>query len=507
MQIIISYKKNNCLLKLICPLVLLIIPQACSFNNTISNNSSDFPYSENYTYEDEKCSIHIAPCLNQRLNKKFFGSYIVKLDILPLFIRIKNKTKNTICFQQEDISLFIEKSMILYPEKSSNVSKKIYERTYDQYPVLYKKLNQGVDNILKSPPSTTSPAFNGCFVGLFFFKKIFSKTSVPIRSSSIENTILDISKIEPLSEIEGFIFFVFEKDQLHHKMLEQHVQFFINIKLLNSTYECNFSAMKEVCSFISIDKVNKKNYAQKINSKEMLNYYKFKCRNYALIINIDTYKHWPSFNNFTNETKQLSNILSKKYGYTVHLINNRNATREAILEQLNNYKKLLQSNNSLLVYFSGHTGIDKSGQTYWIPEESKLRNSTMWIPTHEISTRLKKIKSKKILIISNGLFSDSIKKENYNSLINQSPIDLSFNKKTRYVICNNNFLKANHNKEKRNFKKLLIRTFKKVNKSFFTANQFSRELKKANNNIEFKIIRDSAHQGGAYYFFNKKNKN
>ncbi len=173
--------------------------------------------------------------------------------------------------------------------------------------------------------------------------------------------------------------------------------------------------------------------------------YKNLGNDYALIIGINNYEHWPPLQTAANDAKGLYQILSERYGYlpgNIRLRTNEAATQAALIQDLREIAAGLGENDNLLIYFAGHGQMDDlTSDGYWIPADGKLQEPTSWITHSSIKAVLssEKVRAKSVMIIADSCYSGSLLRGGPSSL---SPQDLDYQarlmelarKKSRQII-------------------------------------------------------------------------
>jgi hypothetical protein len=126
---------------------------------------------------------------------------------------------------------------------------------------------------------------------------------------------------------------------------------------------------------------------------------------YALIIGNNNYKNLPDLKTAVYDAKKIKEVLLSQYGFTqVDLI--LDGTRSQILDKLYEYRKKLKFHDNLLIYYAGHGEIDRSiGEGYWQPIDAEADNPTNWIDNNTITSYIKGIKAKHVLIIADSCYS------------------------------------------------------------------------------------------------------
>jgi Caspase domain len=130
-------------------------------------------------------------------------------------------------------------------------------------------------------------------------------------------------------------------------------------------------------------------------------------RYYALVIGINNYLYAPKLKTAVSDAQAVADVLRQQYGFDTRILTN--ATREQIIHALSDYRHTLNENANLLIYYAGHGVYDKDAEkTYWLPTDGETRDSSNWIIADEITTDIKVIPARHILIISDSCYSGGI---------------------------------------------------------------------------------------------------
>jgi uncharacterized caspase-like protein len=123
----------------------------------------------------------------------------------------------------------------------------------------------------------------------------------------------------------------------------------------------------------------------------------------ALLIGNDHYKYVTPLETAVNDARAIEIVLHDRYGFETTLLTD--ASRGQILAALSLYRRTLNSESSLLIYYAGHGYSDKLvDKTYWWPVKAQPDDVSEWISADDISTSLKAIPARHILIISDSCF-------------------------------------------------------------------------------------------------------
>ncbi len=139
-----------------------------------------------------------------------------------------------------------------------------------------------------------------------------------------------------------------------------------------------------------------------------------------------------------NDARALNDVLKTKYNFETELL--LNATREEILDKMQDIASKLNRKDNLLIYYGGH-GMDIQEQEigYWLPIDADKEKRSKWINTQSVADEIKYAKAKHILLIVDSCFSGSLTKStsaNKNKKIKKG--DKKYNvlskKKARWLI-------------------------------------------------------------------------
>jgi len=83
-----------------------------------------------------------------------------------------------------------------------------------------------------------------------------------------------------------------------------------------------------------------------------------------------------------------------------------NATRNAILTAMNEYRRTLPQTSNLLIYYAGHGHHDPdTDKAYWLPVDAQSDNNDNWVSADDITADVKALPSLHVLIISDSCYS------------------------------------------------------------------------------------------------------
>src|SRR5947209_16528260 len=130
-------------------------------------------------------------------------------------------------------------------------------------------------------------------------------------------------------------------------------------------------------------------------------------RYYALVIGNNAYTTLPKLKTAESDARAVAALLQDTYGFETKLL--LNATRQQISAALYTYRHELAPEASLLIYYAGHGYNDKdAAKTYWLPVDATLDDNSNWIIADEITTAIKVIPAKHVLVISDSCYSGTL---------------------------------------------------------------------------------------------------
>ena len=128
---------------------------------------------------------------------------------------------------------------------------------------------------------------------------------------------------------------------------------------------------------------------------------------YALIIGNNNYLHAPKLETAVSDAIAIEKILSQKYSFKTRLL--LDATRKDILNAINDFRRILEENDNFLVYYAGHGEYDRvADKAYWLPVNAEQENPVDWIMADDITSNIKRLASKHVLIMSDSCYSGAL---------------------------------------------------------------------------------------------------
>jgi hypothetical protein len=231
---------------------------------------------------------------------------------------------------------------------------------------------------------------------------------------------------------------------------------------------------------------------------------------YALVIGNNHYTALPKLKTARNDAQMVSHLLKNNYGFQVTLL--LDAKRSDILSKLAKLRVTLSNKDNLLIYYAGHGFLDKEGdEGYWLPVDATKDNEINWISNSSITTQLKAMEAKHVLIIADSCYSGKLGRDVH--IVRRTPDYYSriTQKRTRSVIASGGLEpvadsggKGNHSV----FASAFISALQGNNSIIDTSELFASIRRpvvlNADQTPEYADIRKAGHEGGEFVFIRDK---
>lgn len=232
---------------------------------------------------------------------------------------------------------------------------------------------------------------------------------------------------------------------------------------------------------------------------------------FALIIGNNDYQYLPKLQTARKDARDLDTILKQKFGFKTELL--LDSTRKQTLDAINKIRKTLREDDNFLIYYAGHGEFDKSAnKAYWLPVDAEIDSDSEWIIVDTLTSNLKRISSKHILIVADSCYSGT--------LTRKAITDLSSSKKRNKFLQkmmkrNSRTLLASGGNEPVSdsggdghsiFAQAILDGLQDMESNIFTAEElFYEHIKEivagSSEQIpEYNTIRNSGHKGGDFIF-------
>jgi hypothetical protein len=128
---------------------------------------------------------------------------------------------------------------------------------------------------------------------------------------------------------------------------------------------------------------------------------------HALVIGNNEYRTLPKLKTAEADAREVAALLKEFYGFETTLL--VNATRQQIVSALSGYRRRLGPEANLLVYYAGHGINDKDAdKAYWLPVDADRDDTSNWIIADEITTALKVVPARHVLVVSDSCYSGTL---------------------------------------------------------------------------------------------------
>jgi uncharacterized caspase-like protein len=233
---------------------------------------------------------------------------------------------------------------------------------------------------------------------------------------------------------------------------------------------------------------------------------------YALVIGNNVYKNVPPLKTAEADAKAVEGILREQYGFQTKLL--LNATRQQIIAALNSYRRELDADANLLIYYAGHGVNDKEiDKAYWLPVDAELNDNSNWISADDITSNIRGIPAKHVLIVSDSCYSGTLTRglDVVSSVpaIRERYLQKMAAGRSRTLMAsggNEPVADAGGVGNHSVFASALVQGLQQAEKNEFTASELYREYVeepvagRANQTPEYNPLRNSGHESGDFVF-------
>jgi len=188
-----------------------------------------------------------------------------------------------------------------------------------------------------------------------------------------------------------------------------------------------------------------------------------------------------------------------------------NANRQQIIAELYHLRKIITSNDNLLIFYAGH-GFwdDQSQQGYWWPRDASIEEPSNWLSNSDLKEQIRGIKSAHTLLISDACFSGGIfKTRGAAELIRNSSLNIQMQYKmpSRRAMTSGTLTTV---PDESVFFAYLVKRLAENKEKFLPSEDLFSSLKQAviNNSMvvpQDGVIADAGDEGGDFIFITKSN--
>lgn len=135
-------------------------------------------------------------------------------------------------------------------------------------------------------------------------------------------------------------------------------------------------------------------------------------KNYLFVIGIDDYKYFNPLNNAIKDVEEITDILTNLYQFeedNIYYLYNQEATIDGIDEKFLELVDLVEENDNLLIFYSGHGYYRENvKEGYWIPVDGRKDKVSDYISNAVLIRYLQNIKAHHLLMIVDSCFSGAL---------------------------------------------------------------------------------------------------
>lgn len=232
-------------------------------------------------------------------------------------------------------------------------------------------------------------------------------------------------------------------------------------------------------------------------------------RYHALIIGVDEYSGLPDLKSAIFDAKVISSLLRDEYGFEIKLL--MNPTRNEIIRALSQYRKQLEHQDNLLIYYAGHGWLDKEAdQGYWLPSDATRDDESNWFSNSTLTSSLRAMPAKHVMVISDSCYSGKLVRGLKMSQRNSHYLEQLINKKARTVMTSGGLepvLDKGGKNDHSIFASALIDALRRNDGIMEGSVLFSQVRRpvavNADQTPEYADIRKAGHDGGDFLFVKK----
>jgi uncharacterized caspase-like protein len=235
-------------------------------------------------------------------------------------------------------------------------------------------------------------------------------------------------------------------------------------------------------------------------------------RYYALVIGNNAYTSLQHLKTAEADALAVAALLKVSYGFDTTLL--LNATRQQIMAALYAYRRSLAPDANLFIYYAGHGVNDKDAdKAYWLPVDATLDDNSNWIIADEITTALKVIPAKHVLVVSDSCYWGTLTRGLGELLPRPTEREQFLKKmqagKSRTLMASGGdepVADGGGGGKHSVFANALLRGLREMDKGQFTAGELFRYhveeavAGRANQTPEYNPLRNSGHESGDFVF-------
>ena len=127
---------------------------------------------------------------------------------------------------------------------------------------------------------------------------------------------------------------------------------------------------------------------------------------YAFLVGINRYQKYENLETPLRDIYSIGEVLEKKFAARNIFL--ENATRREITTELNQLRKVLTRDDSVLIYYAGHGWLDLvTDEGYCLPSDA-TDDDTNWVSNNYVLNKLKAFPATNVMLVADSCFSGSI---------------------------------------------------------------------------------------------------
>lgn len=139
------------------------------------------------------------------------------------------------------------------------------------------------------------------------------------------------------------------------------------------------------------------------NKYEAVNFGKY----FALVVGVGDYEHLQPLRTSIADARDLSETLSKGYGFEVETL--ENPTREEFLDRLISFRAKLGRNDNFLLFYAGHGTVqERTNRGFWQLHDADVDFETNWVSVDFVSNFLKTLDVGNLIVIADSCYSGAV---------------------------------------------------------------------------------------------------
>jgi hypothetical protein len=128
---------------------------------------------------------------------------------------------------------------------------------------------------------------------------------------------------------------------------------------------------------------------------------------YAVIIGNNAYKYLPKLATAVKDAHDLADLLQKDYGFKVTLLTD--ATRQQIIDALDQIRRTLTEQDNLLIYYAGHGWLDvEADRGFWLPVDAEENRRANWLSNSDITDTVRSTMAKHVLVVVDSCYAGTL---------------------------------------------------------------------------------------------------